>query len=112
VLIEHGVISGTSPAHISWVLDEWAKTPVHVLQGVAETLDGADTTPLLPQVKAPTLILAPSRSPITSLSEQVKMRALIPNASIAVVEGPGHEIYVDRADECINAFLKFLSRLT
>jgi pimeloyl-ACP methyl ester carboxylesterase len=105
------VISGKSPAHINWVLDEWAKTPVHVLQGVAGTLDGADTTPLLPQVKAPTLILAPARSPITSLSDQIKMRLLIPDASIAVVEGPGHEIYVDRADDCIDAFLRFLSRL-
>jgi hypothetical protein len=25
-------------------------------------------------------------------SDQIKMRALIPNARIAVVEGPGHEI--------------------
>jgi pimeloyl-ACP methyl ester carboxylesterase len=107
-LIEQRVISGKSAAHVDWVLNEWAKTPVHVLQGVTSTLDGADTGPLLPQVKVPTLILAPSRSPITSLSDQIKMRTLIPNARIAVVEGPGHEIYVDRAEECIDAFLKFL----
>jgi pimeloyl-ACP methyl ester carboxylesterase len=111
VLIEQRVISGKSPAHIDWVLSEWAQTPVHVLQGVTGTLDGADTGPLLPQVKAPTLILAPSRSPITSLNDQIKMRTLIPNAHIAVVEGPGHEIYVDRAEECIEAFLKFLHGL-
>ena len=59
----------------------------------------------------PTLILAPSRSPITSLSDQFKMRNLIPNARIAVIEGPGHEIYVDQAEECIAAFLRFLSTL-
>jgi pimeloyl-ACP methyl ester carboxylesterase len=74
-------------------------------------LDGADTSPLLPQVKVPTLVLAPSRSPITWLSDQIKMRTLIPNARIAVVEGSGHEIYVDRAEECIEAFKKFLHSL-
>ena len=111
LLIEQRVISGNGPAHKEWVLNEWAKTPVHVLQGVTRTLDGADTTPLLPQVSVPTLILAPSRSPITSLSDQIKMRTLIPNAHIAVIEGPGHEIYVDRAEECIDAFLNFMRTL-
>jgi pimeloyl-ACP methyl ester carboxylesterase len=111
LLIEQRVISGNSPAHTEWVLNELAKTPAHVLQGVTRTLDGADTSPMLPQVKVPTLILAPSRSPITWLSDQIKMRTLIPNARIAVIEGPGHEIYVDHADECVDAFLKFLRAL-
>ncbi|MGO9263481.1 MAG: alpha/beta fold hydrolase [Candidatus Binataceae bacterium] len=111
LLIEQRVISGNSLAHKEWVLNEVAKTPAHVLQGVTRTLDGADTSPLLPQVKVPTLVLAPSRSPITWLSDQIKMRTLIPNARIAVIEGPGHEIYVDRAEECVDAFLKFLRAL-
>jgi pimeloyl-ACP methyl ester carboxylesterase len=111
LLIEQRIISGKNPAHIEWVLNEWGKTATHVLQGVTRTLDGADTEPLLPQVKVPTLILAPSRSPITSLSDQLKMRTLIPNARIAVIEGPGHEIYVDQAAECIDPLLRFLSTL-
>jgi pimeloyl-ACP methyl ester carboxylesterase len=111
VLIEQKVISGKNPAHIEWVLNEWAKTPRHVLQGISRTLDGADTTPLLPQIKVPTLILAPTRSPITWLADQISMRTLIPNARITLVEGPGHEIYVDEPEECINAFLKFLRSL-
>jgi pimeloyl-ACP methyl ester carboxylesterase len=110
-LIEQRIISGKNAAHIDWVLNEWAKTPTHVLQGITRTLDGADTTPLLPQVKVPTLVLAPARSPITALSDQLTMRTMIPNARIAVIEGPGHEIYVDQAEECIDAFLKFLRLL-
>jgi len=111
LLMEQRVLSGNSPAHTEWVLKEISKTPAHVLKGITRTLDGADTTPLLSQVKVPTLILAPSRSPITWLSDQIKMRTLIPNARIAVVEGPGHEIYVDRAEECIEAYLSFLHSL-
>jgi pimeloyl-ACP methyl ester carboxylesterase len=108
LLIEQKIISGKNPAHIEWVVNEWAKTPTHVLRGITRTLDGADTTPLLPQIKVPTFILAPSRSPITPLTDQISMRTLIPNARITVIEGPGHEIYVDEPEECINAFLKFL----
>src|SRR5208282_407707 len=111
LLIEQKIISGKNPAHIEWVLDEWAKTPAHVLQGITRTLDNADTAPLLPQVKVPTLILAPSRSPITPLTDQITMRTSIPNARIAVIEGPGHEIYVDEPDECMNALLRFLREL-
>jgi pimeloyl-ACP methyl ester carboxylesterase len=71
-----------------------------------------DITSLLPQVKAPTLVLAPARSPITPLTEQVMIRDSIAGARIAVIEGRGHEIYVDDADGCINALLKFLRALS
>ena len=111
LLIEQKILSGKNPAHIDWVLNEWAKTPTHVLQGITRTLDGADTTPLLPQITVPTLILAPARSPITPLSDQLTMRALIPHARITVVEGPGHEVYVDESEECLTALLKFLRSL-
>ena len=93
-------------------MNEWAKTPTHVLQGITRTLDGADTAPLLPQIKVPTLILAPANSPITPLADQLSMRTGIPNARISVVEGPGHEIYVDEAEECLNAFQNFLGSLS
>jgi hypothetical protein len=46
LLIEQKIISGKNPAHIEWVVNEWAKTPTHVLQGITRTLDGADTAPI------------------------------------------------------------------
>jgi pimeloyl-ACP methyl ester carboxylesterase len=57
-----------------------------------KTCPVVDTTPLLSQIKVPTLILAPARSPIPPLPDQITMRTSIPNARMAVVEGPGHEI--------------------
>ena len=111
LMIERKIISAHSPEHQAWVLKEWEKTQTHVLQGITKTLDGADTATLLPQVKVPTLVLAPANSPITPLTDQLSMRTGIPNAQIAIVEGPGHEIYVDRAEECQQAFLRFLGSL-
>lgn len=112
ILIQQKVISGKSPAHIEWVVSEWSKTPTHVLRGINRMLAKADITPLLAQVKVPTLVLAPSRSPLTPLSDQLTIRNSIPNARMAVVEGPGHEIYVDEPEECIGTFLKFLKALS
>jgi pimeloyl-ACP methyl ester carboxylesterase len=111
ILIEQKVISGKNQAHIDWVVREWSKIPTHVLQGITRMLGSADITPLLPQVKVPTLVIAPSRSPLTSLTDQLTIRNSIPGARIAVVEGPGHEIYVDEPEQCISALLRFLQSL-
>lgn len=106
-----GGLAGTNPVHIDWILKEWAKTPTHVLQGLCRLVPSVDITPLLPQVKVPTLVLAPARSPLTPLTEQVMIRDSIPGARIAVIEGRGHEIYVDDPEGCISALLKFLRSL-
>ena len=106
-----GGLAGTNPAHLDWVITEWSKTPTHVLQGLCRLVPSVDITPLLPQVKVPTLVLAPARSPLTPLTEQVLIRDSIPGARIAVIEGRGHEIYVDDPEGCITALLKFLRSL-
>jgi pimeloyl-ACP methyl ester carboxylesterase len=62
-------------------------------------------------VKVPTLILAPAHSPLSPLTEQVMIRDNIAGSRIAVIEGHGHEIYLDRAEECIAALLSFLRSL-
>src|SRR5215510_9092813 len=105
-----GLGSGNS-AHVDWMLAEWAKTPTHVLQGLCRLVPSVDVSPLLPQVKVPTLVLAPARSPLTPLTEQVMIRDSIPGARIAVIEGRGHEIYVDNPDACISALLSFVRSL-
>jgi pimeloyl-ACP methyl ester carboxylesterase len=106
-----GGLVGTNPAHTDWVIAEWSKTPTHVLQGLCRMVPGVDVTPLLSQVKVPTLILAPAHSPLLPLTEQVMMRDTIPGARIAVIEGRGHEIYVDKPEECTAALMKFLRSL-
>jgi hypothetical protein len=71
---------------------EWSKTPTHVLQGFCRMVPGADVTSLLPEIRAPTLLLAPARSGFNSLQEQMKVYDTISGARIAVIEGRGHEI--------------------
>ena len=103
-----GGIGGANPAHVDWIIREWSKTPTHVLQGLCRIVPGVDITPLLPQVKVPTLVMAPATSPLTPLTEQVMIRDTIPGAKIAVIEGRGHEIYADDPAACTAALIKFL----
>jgi pimeloyl-ACP methyl ester carboxylesterase len=82
-----------------------------VLQGLCRLVPSVDVAPLLPHVKVPTLVLAPERSPLTPLTEQVMIRDSIPGARIAVINAHGHEIYLDGAQACIDALLSFIQSL-
>jgi len=94
-----------------WLLAEWAKNRPKMLGNLARLAATVDVEPLLPDVSVPTLILAPAKSPISPLEEQVKMRRTIPNAEIVTVEGSWHEIYFDDPEACISALLKFIQSL-
>jgi pimeloyl-ACP methyl ester carboxylesterase len=107
-----GGLTGGDPERTQWVINEWAKIPTHVLQGLCRAVPTVDVAPLLAQIKVPTLILAPANSSYEPLKAQVAMRDAIPGARIAVIDGKGHEIYVDEAAACADAVLKFIGNRT
>jgi len=106
-----GGLTGGDPARTQWVINEWARTPTHVLQGLCRAVPSVDVAPLLAQIKVPTLILAPANSAYEPLKGQVAMRDAIPGARIAVIDGKGHEIYADRAEDCAAAVIGFIESL-
>jgi pimeloyl-ACP methyl ester carboxylesterase len=106
-----GGLTGGDPARTQWVINEWARTPAHVLQGLCRAVPTVDVAPLLGEIKVPTLILAPANSAYEPLKGQVAMRNAIPNARIAVIDGKGHEIYADEAEACAAAVVKFIESL-
>jgi len=94
-----------------WILAEWAKNRPHVLADLARLAATVNVEPLLPDLTVPTLILAPARSPISPLEEQVLMRRKIPRSELVTVEGAWHEIYFDDPEACLSALLGFLRAL-
>jgi pimeloyl-ACP methyl ester carboxylesterase len=113
-MMERRVISaGDSPEYEDWARRAMARTPEDALIGLGSTIypPNPDLASLLPTVKVPVLVLAPARSPVTSLADQLTMAAALPDARITIIDGPGHEIQVDRRDECVAAVLGFLDRL-
>jgi pimeloyl-ACP methyl ester carboxylesterase len=73
-------------------------------------ISSTDITALLPEVRVPTLVLAPTRSAATPLTEQRRIAGLISGAEVIEIDGRGHECYVDRADDCVAHLRRFLSR--
>lgn len=96
---------------VDWILGEWAKNRPRMLANLARLAATVNVESLLPDVAAPTLILAPAKSPISPLEEQVMMRRTIPNSEIVTIEGAWHEIYFDDPDACIAALLSFIKSL-
>lgn len=97
------------PERKEWLLSEWGKTPTHVATALMDCVMGFEVESLLGELEVPTLVLAPARSALQPLAGQVAIRDAIPEAGIAVIDGPGHEIYVDRPAECAAALRTFLN---
>ena len=81
------------------------------LAGYAEFLSVLDARPFLEQIRTPTLILAPAKSVATKLEEQRMVASKIQGSKLVVVNGEGHEIYVERPEDCQKAVLEFLAGL-
>jgi 3-oxoadipate enol-lactonase len=69
-----------------------------------------DTYDRLPDIKAPTLVIAGSKDRLV-LSENSKLLATrIPNAEVAIIENAGHEYFDDSAEKASKIILDFLRR--
>jgi pimeloyl-ACP methyl ester carboxylesterase len=113
-MIEQRVISaGQSSEYLNWAMKEISKTPLEVLVGIGLPLYSpeANVAETFRTLKVPTLILAPTNSPITTIDDQNWIKDSIPDSTIALIDGPTHEIYVDKPIECIEEVRNFLSRL-
>jgi pimeloyl-ACP methyl ester carboxylesterase len=106
-----GTVPQGEAEYREWAIREMGRTPVHVLAGYSRVVSELDITPLLPQVAVPTLILAPTHSAATPLTEQVEMRDAIPGARFTAIESPSHEIYVEEPEQCTAALTRFLQLL-
>jgi pimeloyl-ACP methyl ester carboxylesterase len=98
-------------AHIVWEREQWDRCDGDALARLADATLHVDVGTYVPQVRTPTLILAPAVSPLTSLGDQLLLRTTIPDAQIEVFEGRGHTIYQDEPDRCVARVLEFIGQL-
>jgi pimeloyl-ACP methyl ester carboxylesterase len=104
-------LTALGPAHLDWMIAEWRKNRTHVLCDLIDLFDTIDLTDHLERIAAPTLVLAPTQSPVVTLEAQRQMASRIPISKLVEIHGFGHEIYVDQADACIGAFKRFLAQI-
>jgi len=103
-----GTMGNLGPEEQNWVLEQIGSIPDRALADYSLMVSQTNVEPLLKDIQVPVLILAPTRSAATSMEQQVKMQQAIPGAKLVVIDGIAHEIYRDRAGECMNALLDFL----
>ncbi len=106
-----GTVSIPDPEYISWWIDQVAVSSGEGLAGYAQFLSTLDARPFLKDIKVPMLILAPANSAATKLVEQQQLQKQVRSARIEVINGRGHEIYVEMSEECEKAVLEFLESL-
>lgn len=103
-----GTMGEISEAQRDWTLAQFDRIPSRALEDYSRLISTTDVAPLLGRIAAPTLILAPTRSAATPMSQQYAMRDAIPGAQLVEIDGVAHEIFRDRADDCLAAFKAFL----
>ncbi|ETN40982.1 uncharacterized protein HMPREF1541_05262 [Cyphellophora europaea CBS 101466] len=107
-----GTMSSDDAAYRKWWLEQVSVNSGEGLASYAEFLCTIDSRPSLANLKIPTLILAPTKSAATTVAAQKEIQAQIGgNCTLVEIDGPGHEIYIEVAEQSIAAFLDFLSSI-
>ena len=86
------------PGLVEWYAAEGDKTPAEVVLALQDCLLREDLGPLLPQISAPTLILAAAQDEITPQEIQHLMAQQIPHAVLQTFHGVGHNMKVEIPD--------------
>jgi pimeloyl-ACP methyl ester carboxylesterase len=94
-----GTVSVPDSEYVKWWIDQVSVSDGEGLASYAEFLSGLDARPYYQDIKVPMLILAPAQSAATKLEEQRGIQDQVKGSQLVVIEGNGHEIYVEKAEE-------------
>ena len=75
---------------------------------LAAMMDRPDSTPDLPRISCPTLVVVGERDEVTPLAEAERMQTLMPRSRLTIVPGAGHLSNVERPDKFAQALDDFL----
>ncbi|KAJ5936007.1 hypothetical protein N7454_005305 [Penicillium verhagenii] len=102
-----GTLAAADSNYEAWWISQIAASSSDGLAGYAEFLSGVDARQFLPDIAVPMLILAPAKSAATTLEEQLQISRQVRGSKIVVIHGAGHEVYVDKASDCLHAVQEF-----
>lgn len=74
--------------------------------------DRPDSTPLLSQIRVPSLVIVGQEDALTPVSEAQKMAEHMPGAHLEVIPGAGHLSSLEQPEAVTRTLRTFLSRLT
>ncbi len=95
------------PKTIAWITEMFLTTPLEGYIGCGEAVRDMDHCALLPNIKAPTLVIAGRHDPATTLQAGEYLRDHIPGVAFTVLEA-AHISNVEQPAAFSNAVLEFL----
>ena len=99
------------PKLVEWYASSGENTAAEMVLGLQGCLLAQDLTSLLPEIYAPTLIMASNQDEITPLDAQHLMVEKIPNACLKTFDGVGHNMKVEIPEILANTVLDFISEV-
>lgn len=99
-----------TPDHLAPHVAQISEVNFSVLWRMMSGLRSHSTADLLPEVHAPTLILAGRRDLFTPPSVQERMAALIPDSEVVWFEDAGHMLPVEEPEGIVQAIVEFVER--
>ena len=101
---------GLSPEVRNWYTRYHESCSMEATLALADLLLTSDLTQRLPEIKAPTLLLAPEASPFIPLEVMAAMRATIPGAELQVFAHAKHGLPLSHGHQCAEVSRDFLQR--
>jgi 3-oxoadipate enol-lactonase len=75
---------------------------------LAAMMDRPDSTPDLPRMACPAIVIVGEHDQVTPLAEAERMQAMMPRSRLTVIPAAGHLANVERPDEFSHALHDFL----
>lgn len=106
------VLTPLSQEMQEWVKSEWEKNDRSVIDGIMALAPTIDVGWAFSRITTPTLLISPTRSPLSPIEEQKELHKAIPGSKQVFVDGYGHELYWDQPAQCLQALNEFLDSLS
>lgn len=87
------------------------QSPAGIRSAIHRMMHRPDSTPLLPQIAVPTLVITGEEDELIPVSESRAIAAAVPGATLVVIPGAGHLSNMEQPDAFNNALNAFLTKL-
>jgi 3-oxoadipate enol-lactonase len=104
-------LGDVSPAMREWWIKEMGRAPQQTMEGIFRYVATMDITPLLPRIKAPTLVITSDRGVLASVETVREWQVQIPNSQLLVLPSTAYHLAAAHPEECATAVLRFIGNL-
>ena len=92
-------------------MEQMAKTSARVVMETLAYLATQDLTPILPEVKTPTLVMVAENSAMNSNDRTAALTELMPDCRLVKIAGASGYVQHTAPEKCVEAWREFVGRV-